>query len=181
MCWWQQFSNLMRSKARAAAAGKRPGGIWGEEGSSLVEFAFVTVIFLSLLFGIFDFSLAFYTYHYVSDAAREGSRYALVRGSKCSTYSNTTPCPAQESDIATYVQGLNYPGIDPSHLTVTVKTLQYSTSTRTFSACPSAGTACNDTGDQVQVKVLYAFPLRIPFWKDTSVDITSTSTMVYSQ
>ena len=56
----------------------------GEAGSALVEFALASVIILTVLFGIIDMGRALYAYDWVSDAARRGTRYAMVRGTSCS-------------------------------------------------------------------------------------------------
>jgi len=184
--------NSMQASGRATAPGLKQSGIASEEGAALVEFAIACAIFFALLFGVFELSLGFYTFHYVSNAARQGSRWAMVRGSACAIYTNTTPCPAQESDIANYVKGLAYPGIDSvNNMTVKVYTYSYDISNSTWTSCGemSGGTICNAPGDQVQVQVTYAFPLSIPFWatptftncKAGSVCINSTSTQVISQ
>jgi Flp pilus assembly protein TadG len=50
----------------------------GESGQALVEFAIIAPILLLLIMGIVDFGRAFYTYHVLIDAAREGARVAVV-------------------------------------------------------------------------------------------------------
>ena len=52
-----------------------------ERGSALWEFAFVLTVMLTLIFGVMEFSQVMYAYHFVSNAAREATRYASVRGS----------------------------------------------------------------------------------------------------
>ena len=54
-----------------------------EEGSSLVEFALIFLVLMTMMLGIIDFCRAAYAYHFVSNAAREATRYAAVRGSTC--------------------------------------------------------------------------------------------------
>lgn len=156
----------------------------GEEGGSLIEAALSISIFLMVLFAVFDLSIAFYTYHYVSDAAREGTRYAMVRGAACSGQSHTTPCPITSDEIASYVENLDYPGIDASDfMTVSSTWLSQgspSGSGNTWTACGTTA-ACKVHGNQVQVTVSYAFPLDIPLWKLDSLSISSTSSMVISQ
>src|SRR5437867_1023148 len=49
-----------------------------QQGHTLVEFAFVTVIFLTVLFGITEFSRALWTWNALTHATREGARYAVV-------------------------------------------------------------------------------------------------------
>ena len=155
-----------------------------EQGNSLVEMAIGVSLFLMLLIGIIETSLALYTYNYVSDAAREGSRWAIVRGSACST---NTPgldhCNASTSEIQNYVQSLAYPGINSSNLTVTATWLKPSSPPgATWSSCVSSPSApCNQQGYEVQVTVSYPFPLNIPFWQNTNLTVSSTSSMVISQ
>jgi Flp pilus assembly protein TadG len=59
--------------------GKRLG--IDETGSSLVEFALSSTVLLMAIFGVLDCSCALYADHYVANAAREATRYAMVRGS----------------------------------------------------------------------------------------------------
>lgn len=174
---WRHF-NIRRKVAMA----RRPCIICGDDGATLVETALALTILFVLLFGIFEFSMAFYTYHYVSDAAREGSRWAMVRGSEsCTNTPALTSCDASVSDIQNYVKSLAYAGIDSvNRMTVDVQTCPYSKSTASWSAC-ATGTTDNAPGDQVQVTVTYSFPLSIPFWGTKTIPVSSTSTMVYSQ
>ena len=153
----------------------------GEEGSSLVETALACTVFLAMLTGVFQMSLAFYTFHYVSDAAREGSRYAAVRGStSCTNTPNLSNCNATSDQIQTYVRGLGYPGITASKLTVATTWLTASsTQPTTWSSC-STGT-CNVPGGQVKVVAAYSFPLSVPFVPRLSLSVSSTSKMVISQ
>lgn len=145
----------------------------GEEGATIVEMALSMIILLSVMFGLIEICMALYTYHYVSDAAREGTRYAIVHGSTCTV--SGTSCTVTEPQIQTYVQGLGYPGINPSNLTVTT----------TWSAYPGGGTCvapgCNGPGDLVTVLATYNFNLSIPFVQSALLKLTSTSSMVISQ
>ncbi len=132
-----------------------------EEGSSVVEFAFSFMILCTVLFGMMEMALCFYTFVFVSETAREATRYASVRGSKCSGFSD---CPnITQAQLATYVQNLAYPGIDPSALSVTL--------TRSSGSTP---------GNPVQVTISYQFPLAVPFLFKNTWTLTSTSQMVIS-
>jgi hypothetical protein len=53
----------------------------GEDGQSLVEFAFVLPIFLLVLFAIIDFGMAFHAWIAVTSSAREGGRLGAVHPS----------------------------------------------------------------------------------------------------
>lgn len=110
---WRGLGALLRVWARKAG---------NEEGSNLVEFAMSAGILLALVIGTMEFSLVAYSYLYVSDAARQATRYAMVRGNS-QTGDCTAPgagnCIAQTADIQTYVQNGALPGVNGSNLTVT--------------------------------------------------------------
>ncbi|HUQ98201.1 MAG TPA: TadE/TadG family type IV pilus assembly protein [Gemmatimonadaceae bacterium] len=46
----------------------------------MAEFALVSVVFMALLFGVFEFGIAAFQVNSVASDAREGARYAVVRG-----------------------------------------------------------------------------------------------------
>ncbi len=50
----------------------------GRRGQSLVEFALLLPVLLVILFGLLDFGRAVFAYNAVSEAARNGSRVAIV-------------------------------------------------------------------------------------------------------
>lgn len=139
----------------------------GERGSALVEFALVSTATLTLMLGIVDFGRALYTYHLVANAARSGTRYAMVRGSTCTV----TGCPATTDSIQTYVRGLA-PGVDPDSLAVTT--------------IWSSSGGCSDPANQgpgciVSVQVSYPFRFIIPLLPHFTMTMASTSQMVISQ
>jgi Flp pilus assembly protein TadG len=139
----------------------------GEEGATLLEFAFSATILFLFLFGIFAFCMALYSYNFVSDAAREASRYAIVRGSSCTGLSDCKITPAQ---IQTYIRNLGYPGIDTNNLTA--------------SAIWSGTNApSNAPGNAVTVTVTYNYSVNIPYWPQSGsvLQMTSASKMVISE
>jgi Flp pilus assembly protein TadG len=152
-----------------------------DEGATLVETAVAYLVLLPLVFGTFGFSLAFYAYQDITDAARQAARWAAVRGSQsCANTPNLTDCDATPAQIQAFVQDLSYPGVVSSNLQVTTTWLTPSASTPTaWSSC--AASPCNVPGSQVQVSVSYAFPLSIPMWRATTVNISSTGSMVVAQ
>ena len=147
----------------------------------MVETALACTVFLAMLIGVFQGALAFYTVHYVSDAAREGSRYAVVRGStSCTNTPNLTNCNATSAQIQAYVKGIKYPGINSTKLTITTSWLTAgATQPTTWSAC--TGGTCNAPGNMVKVVAAYTFSLSVPFVPKHSYNLTSTSQMVISQ
>jgi hypothetical protein len=144
-----------------------------EDGQSTLETALSAIAVLTLFLGVMQMCLALYTYHFVSEAAREGTRYAMVRGSSCTGF--TSACPAQASDVQTYVRGIGFPGIVPADVTVTT------TWPTTGSSCTPSSLPCNNPGNLVQVIVQYRFPLSIPFVPSSSLTLTSTSKLAISQ
>lgn len=147
-----------------------------EEGGSLVEMALILSMTMTMLIGTIEASLAVYTYHYISEAAREGARYAIVRGSNCTSLTN---CNATAAQIQTYVKNLGYPGIN-STANMTVTTTWYSASTSLPTSWTLCAGVCNDPGDAVKVKVNYNFPFMIPFVQQSTLALSSTSQMVIS-
>jgi len=142
-------------------------GAHAERGSALVEFAIASTVALTMIFGIVDFGRGLYTFHLVSNAARAGSRYAIVRGSACAV----AGCPATSDQIQTYVRGLA-PGIDPNSLTVTTTW--------------PGGTNCNAASTQnpgcpVTVSVTYPFAFLVRLMPRFSMPMSSSSTMIISQ
>src|SRR5215468_1155713 len=100
-----------------------------QRGASLVEYAFVFIIFMTIIFGVTGFSHMLYVYHYVNHAAKEATRYASVRGSTCASDADGGSCqasnsvsgtagPATSSDILALVSNLVHSGVDTSKITV---------------------------------------------------------------
>jgi Flp pilus assembly protein TadG len=157
-------------------AARRAGELRRDAGSSLVEAAVSFVFLIAAMFGIFQMSLALFAYHYVSETAREATRYAAVRGSSCT---NLTNCGATSAQIQTYIQGIAFPGINSSNVSVTATWLSASsTQPTTWSACNNQ---CDAPGNQVKVVVSYPFPLSIPLVPSSTFTLSSTSQMVISQ
>lgn len=156
-------------------------GLRGEEGLSMVETAISCTVLFALLFGICQMSLAIYVYYVTSDAARQATRYAIVRGStSCTNTPNLSNCDATAANIQSYVQGLGFPGIKSSQ--VGVSTSWYSSSSSTPTTWSACGTGiCNAPGNLVKITVSYPMTFQIPFSKNIALNLTSTSQMVISQ
>jgi Flp pilus assembly protein TadG len=70
-------------------------------GTTVVETAVVIGMFLMLLFGIFEYARLLYTRQLVTNAAREGARYAV-----CHTYDSTVVADTQKL-VKTYLGGMD--------------------------------------------------------------------------
>jgi Flp pilus assembly protein TadG len=170
-----KFTNALRRRAE------------GEEGSSLVEMALSCLILIPVLFGIIQLSFALYCYHYAADAAREATRFAIVRGANCPGYMSNAYCSptdaaqtgATSNDIVQYVKSLGYPYSATATTSVQWCTVS-TTLPATWSSCST--TQNNSVGNQVQVKVTYSYPFVVPFMKtDNPLNIGSVSSMTIVQ
>jgi Flp pilus assembly protein TadG len=56
-----------------------------ERGQALVEFSLVIIVFIPIVFGIFDGGRLIFAYNAVANAAREGARVAIVNQSTSGT------------------------------------------------------------------------------------------------
>lgn len=79
------FSKALRTLHRNTTSTPKHlrGLIYKNEGSVLIEAAFIIPAFAFLLFGIFEFSLAMTSYCGAAYAVRLGARYASVHSATC--------------------------------------------------------------------------------------------------
>jgi Flp pilus assembly protein TadG len=128
----------------------------GERGSLLVEASLSAMLLMTLLAGIVEAGQLLYDTAWISNMARQSSRYAMVRGS-ASTRAITA------AQMTTYAQGIAG-GLNTSNMTVTT----------TWS--PN-----NAPGSTVKVKIQYTFHGYLPFLPINTVTLQSSSQMVISQ
>ena len=124
-------------------APRRLGRLKRVSGTTIVEFAFVFILLVTMLFGIAEFGHMLYAYQFVNHAAKEATRWAAVNGATCnndSTFSSnlkgscTAPviCTAGScsictsgctfagiNDVQNFVQMITPQGIDHTKVTVT--------------------------------------------------------------
>jgi Flp pilus assembly protein TadG len=135
-----------------------------ETGQSLLEYAATFSILMGLTFVFVEACMAFYSYGMIAEAAREGSRYAIVRGSTCVNGAQAS-CVASSSQINSYVTGLGFPNIGGGKMNVST----------TF---PDGG---QSPGSRVLVQVSYQFPITLPYVPPSALSIASSSEMVIVQ
>jgi len=138
-----------------------------QRGTSTAEFAIAATLMLMVVFGIIQFGKAIYAYHSVANAARLGSRWAMVRGSDCVA----ATCPATAATVKAYVQS-QMPLLNSAAATVT-------TTWSTSSGC--YGNPSNGPGCVVAVTVSYPFHFDVPLVSSAVLQISSTSQMVISE
>lgn len=163
-----------------------------QRGGSMVEYALIFTLFISIIMGMLGFGQALYAYHFVSHAAREGSRYAAVRGNtctsdgSCATSNSATGItgPTDNADVTAFVKNLAPPGINSANITVNTcgtagdaacanDTQQFCTAAfGTFAAAP------NWPGCIVQVQVQYTYNFVVPLVYTKALTMTSSSDLV---
>lgn len=171
-----------------------------ERGSALVEFAFICILFFTMILGIIDFGRALYAYSFVSNTAREAARWAIVNGSTCGNDVAPGSCSAPVScssggvcstctsgctsasaaDIQNYVIMLAPPGIDTTSTGCSGSPCLTTTATwpgNGTTACPANS---NAPPCPVQVQVQYQFNFLYPMIRATSITMSSTSQMIIS-
>jgi hypothetical protein len=136
----------------------------GQEGQAIMEMAITFPLVAAFLFTMIEICLAFYSFCMISERAREGTRYGIVRGGTCVTSSNAS-CTASISSINSFVSQLGYPNLGNG--TITPAT--------TF---PDGN---QNPGSRIQVKVSYVFPVNLPFIQKNSISMASTSVMYIVQ
>ena len=123
----------------------------GDAGQSLLEFGIVGTLFMLLTLGIVEMGRAVWTYNSLAHAAREGTRWAIVRGAE----SGRTVVAA---DVQTYVE---------------TRIADFSPLVVTTTWNPN-----KNPGSVVQVQVQHTFEPVVPLFP--SIALTATSRMVIS-
>ena len=160
-------------------------------GSALVEAALTMIPLFMLFFSVVEISMAVYNFHYISNAAHEAARYAIVRGSSWGTAcdSNGTSgsgyassqCTASTDDIAQYVANRGFPGVNISASDVCVQYFGTMPTSPSTSCTTSTGTLSNQPGDIVQVRVRVPYQFTIPALPTYTWYMGATSQMVIAQ
>ncbi|HEV2388219.1 MAG TPA: TadE family protein [Candidatus Acidoferrales bacterium] len=178
--------------ARAGATSRGWGetgtaGARGEGGSTLVEFALVVLVLLTMMLGAIDFSRALYTYHFLDHAAKSAARWAAVNGYTCSQDGSCTfPTGAQPGDVQAYVTNITPTGIDANQITTAVNWPVQPASSADPSppicSGPVSGLSVaaipNYPGCTVEVQVSYPFNFLYSLVHSGAITLSSTSEMV---
>lgn len=177
----RRFSPLSGLRARSRVPTRWGQLKSGEQGAAILEFALSIMILLTLVIGVMETAFAFYFYNVISEAAREGSRYAAVRGAEWGTGCDSSgysygsySCTASAADVTNYIENLGLPGISSSSLGPNGISVVWAAGPNEAS-CHVAG--CNGTGDQTTVTISYTFNVPMPFMPPKAVGMSSRSTM----
>jgi len=123
-----------------------------DDGATLVEFAVTSLLFMTLAFGTLEFSRMIMDYNIVSSAAREGVRYASVRGASSGRAATAT-------DVKNYVVSRANGLLTASNVTVTWP-------------------VNNQAGSEVQVQASYSFVPIVGLLPSAAITLSSTTKMI---
>src|SRR2546425_957091 len=100
--------------SKSAIQYRRPRSKKGERGNYIIESGICFVVFFIILLGILDVGRGIYSYNFMSAAAKEGTRYAMVHG-------NSSGSIASASDIQNVVRSwlIGVVGADSATVTTT--------------------------------------------------------------
>jgi Flp pilus assembly protein TadG len=135
-------------------------------GQTYVEFLMVVLPTLLIIFGVVSFAMTIYTYSFLSNAARDAVRYAIVHGAKSTS-------PATSDAIQTFVRN-EAQGLSQSSITVSSCWNPQAPPNQ----CPGP-TGNNAPGKAVSVTVSYSFHPLYPFAKVT-LPLSSSAQMLIS-
>jgi len=110
----------------------------GERGQSLVELAISLTVILLLLAGAVDFSIAYFSFAAMQDAAQEGALYGSIN-------------PEDAAGIETRVRNASSNPVDLSDTSIVTVNV----------VTDPATDPCE--GDEVTVSVIYDYPISMPF------------------
>jgi len=165
------FAAIQRRIEIAVLRLRRGRLVRGEDGGSLVEFAFVTTAMMTFVLVVMQLCIAFYSYGLICETAREATRWASTRGGSCQT-SSLTSCTATPAQVTSYAQGLKYPNIGGGTLGITT------TNPDTFNSIANcqAASAC-----RVVVAINYTVKITLPLVPKNAIAISTQSEMYYLQ
>ncbi len=142
----------------------------------MIEFTLVALPLMFVLTGFFTLGIGMWNYHTVSNAAREGARFAARHANECTQHGNN--CAATQAAIARVIRswstGLapyrnvqvtlrgmgSVPTVGPTSLT----TMMGNTSSYWPTRSATAGTVPGGKiGDELQVEIAYPFGLSIVY------------------
>lgn len=151
-------------------SGQIRGRMLEEQGSELVEAAFVVPLLLTLLIGIFWFGRAFNIYETITRAAREGARVSVTPS--CAMCGNTFPTSSTVQTAVT--NSLSASHLSPADPGVNINIQQHQ----------KLGLDPNNLNAQwTIVSITYPFQFALPFTSlnAATVNISSTVQMLEEQ
>lgn len=156
-------------------------------GQALPEFALVAPLFFLLLFGIIEAGRFIYYYEILSNATREGARYAIVNGAGASEVTpfcptgpaapGSTACDIDGGDVETKVRQASI-GVLGSAVTVQRCWWIVPGSCDFENGLPTFGPGDNARGSSVTVQASYTYRSLIPIVPLPNITVTAESSLV---
>lgn len=128
---------------KSASVRSNPAKQQAERGQSLVELALSLTVILLLLAGAVDFSVAYFSFSAMQDAAQEGALYGSTN-------------PGDKDAIISRVRNASTKPVDLSNVDLVGVDVSLSGDT-----CVDEHCACQ--GNEVHVDVTYDYPISMPF------------------
>ena len=121
----------------------------GEKGAELIEMAFVILLFVVLMVGVFEFGRAYNIYQNITNAAREGARFAVApaRGGTINYPSNSEVSGV----INSFMQSAN---LNPAAATISINSNNQNIDPSCTPCAAGSGCAC---GTQVSISYPFSF------------------------
>ena len=139
-----------------------------DSGSSLLEFSISVWMLLLVTFLIFEFSMMVYTFSVLSNAAREGIRYAIVHGT------DNSSCSGPSSGCGD-ASGGNIISVVNSYAAVSFHDLTHMTVTPTW----PDGTSTPSSRVVVTVTYPYISYLELPGFNPPRMTVTAEGRIVF--
>ncbi len=151
------------------------------DGSQLVEFALCIPILLAVFFAVVYFAYVMYAAHFVTNAANDGARYAIVRGSDwkgtaCQSVSAVS-CSATSTDVSRFIASNLPGGLNLGNLTVSTT---WPGTTSTGGSCDTQN-GVNSPNCTVIVQATYVVGLPLPFVTSQAMSVSSKAVMTIAQ
>jgi Flp pilus assembly protein TadG len=135
----------------------------GDRGQSLVEFALCVVLLVALLLGVVEFGRMVLLYTTVSNAARVGTRYAIVHGSDSGAASG--PADDDATAIGVVKNFAQVGGLNTANLTVHVN----------YYSSGGVSPSCNTPGCWVKVTATYPYDPLMSYFQLPAINLSSSS------
>ena len=134
-----------------------------EKGAELVETAFVILLFLILVLGVFEFGRAYNIYQNITSAARDGARFAVAPQK-----GGTLNYPNKDTEVKPLIEGfLQSANLDPSAASINILTAQNVDPSLNCTPCPSGGCPCGTT-------VTVSYPFSFLFFGSLTISTSVT-------
>ncbi len=167
----RRFLTPTRNQADPGIRVPDPAATPAQGGQALVELAFVLPLLLIILFGIVEFSLAMFDKAMITNASREGARYAILFRTNVSNGSYQPHTDAEITAVVNSYLAGHLVSFSPASASVTVSP--------DYAARSAHVSGQDELPVTVTVNYRYSFYILGRFWPAFSLlDMSAASTMI---